>query len=217
MYTHHHDRPHSTGAWTAPAPHAHHHPHNMHGFCQSCCHPKSMCCCHRECRKEAKELLVQSTLSRSGLDKDSSVAQSLRSMNFATPFVAGIIAPATGKVDVSDDLTNLRDASFATPIAQVSAAAADQLRFGVGTGFIGGGCCVHLSVEYTPTTPTVASAVMILVRDSEGTILAWYKAEQPGAGYQVKECVVTTKPGADLFVIVLNMTARVRWCEVFSC
>ena len=35
-----------------------HHGHE-HGFCHSCCHPASKCCCgHRECRKESKELLV---------------------------------------------------------------------------------------------------------------------------------------------------------------
>ena len=199
------------------APHHHHHHHGpAHGFCHSCCHPRSMCCCHRECRKEAKELLVQPTLSRDQVGTDATVAMNLRKMSFATPFMASILS--TDKtVEISDNLSNLREASLTTPFSAVSAAAANQLRLGLGTAFIGGGCCVHLSVEYTPSAPTTASAVMIVVRDSEGTILAWYKAEQPGIGYQIKECVVTTKPGADLFVVVLNMTARVRWCEVFSC
>ena len=59
--------------------------------------------------------------------------------------------------------------------------------------------------------------IIVLVDDSEGTILAWAKSEKAGAGYQIKECIITTKPGADLNVLVVNMTARVRWCEIFSC
>lgn len=36
-----------------------HRPH-YHGFCHSCCHPISKCCCGvRGCRKESKELLVR--------------------------------------------------------------------------------------------------------------------------------------------------------------
>ena len=56
-----------------------------------------------------------------------------------------------------------------------------------------------------------------MVQDSEGTLMAWGRPEKPGAGYQIKECIVTTKPGATVAVLVVNMTARVRWCEVFSC
>ena len=85
------------------------------------------------------------------------------------------------------------------------------------TAFIGGGCCVHLSVEYAPVTPTATSAVAVLVRDSEGTVLGWERQEQTGAHYQVKENIITTKPGATVTVMVSNMVARVRWCEVFSC
>ena len=83
--------------------------------------------------------------------------------------------------------------------------------------FIGGGCCVSLSVEYAPQTPTTAFAVEIGVVDSEGTKMLWIRSEQPGAGYKVKEGIITTKPGAQLYVVVSNCTARVRWCEVFSC
>lgn len=97
------------------------------------------------------------------------------------------------------------------------AAAAPELAGGRGRAFIGGGCCVHLSIEYAPSTPTANSWVTVHVIDSEGTRLMWAKVEKPGAGYQIKECIVTTKPGADLVVKVMNMTARVRWCEIFSC
>ena len=37
------------------------------------------------------------------------------------------------------------------------------------------------------------------------------------AGYRVRECVITTNPGSRLLAAALNATARVRWCEIFSC
>ncbi|HQR14238.1 MAG TPA: hypothetical protein PKW52_10635 [Nitrospira sp.] len=101
-----------------------------------------------------------------------------------------------------------------------SAAALGRLgSAGIGKAFIGGGCCVHLSIEYTPTNPASnqPALVFVLVRDSEGTLLAWVKQATAQDGYQIKEGIITTKPGAHVTVLVLNMTARVRWCEVFSC
>ena len=83
--------------------------------------------------------------------------------------------------------------------------------------FIGGGCCVTLAVEYAPSAATTQFGVVVAVRDSEGTTLIWSRYEQPGTGYRVHECIITTKPGATLTLEVANCTARVRWCEVFSC
>jgi hypothetical protein len=94
--------------------------------------------------------------------------------------------------------------------------AAAQVRLGLGSAFIGGGCCVHLSVEYTPSGAS-DGLVAVLVEDSEDTTMAWVKRTQAGLGYQIKEGIVTTKPGAHLVVLVASATARVRWCEVFSC
>ena len=88
---------------------------------------------------------------------------------------------------------------------------------GTAKAFIGGGCCVHISIEYAPVAPTATALVAIIVTDSEGTALAWEKVEQPGGHYQVKENVITTKPGATVTLLALNATARIRWCEVFSC
>jgi hypothetical protein len=85
------------------------------------------------------------------------------------------------------------------------------------TGFVGGGCCVHISLEYAPVTATVQSTVAIMVRDTEGTVMLWEKIDPPGTHYQVKENVVTTKPGATILLIAVNATVRARWCEVFSC
>jgi len=103
------------------------------------------------------------------------------------------------------------------------AAFAGEIAAGAADAVIGGGCCVHMSIEYMPnisinlTNPANQSAaVLAVVVDSEGTVLAWGKF---GAieGYHVKECIITTNPGAKLELIVINAIARVRWCEVFSC
>lgn len=102
--------------------------------------------------------------------------------------------------------------------AGASAAAADAPNAVTpATAFVGGGCCVHISLEYAPITATTQSAVAIMVRDTEGTVMLWEKIDPPGTHYQVKENVVTTKPGATILLFAVNATVRARWCEVFSC
>ena len=184
MHRHHHDVPTYTGAALAYPPPQ---PHGGHGFCHSCCHPASKCCCHRECRKEPREVLAQSTEGRGDI-KD--------------PGLAGAFTRAA--------------AFAAAPVGQPNANESVP-KAGVARAFIGGACCVYLSIEYVPSSPTGSSQVVVMVQDAEGTLLGWGKTEQPGAGYTIKECIITTKPGADLAVAVTNMTARVRWCEIFSC
>jgi hypothetical protein len=140
------------------------------GHCRQCGQPSGSCCCGcRECRKEAKELVVT---------PDSS------------PGNIGGVTQDPGR------------------ILQPS---------GTGVSFIGGGCCVTLAVEYVASLATSTFSVEVTVRDSEGTELTWRRVEAVGTTYRVHECIITTKPGATLTVIVSNCTARVRWCEVFSC
>ena len=89
---------------------------------------------------------------------------------------------------------------------------------GIGEAIIGGGCCVQLSVEYMPANLSLQDQdclVLVEVTDSERTILSWTK--QFKEGYHVKECIITTYPGARLAVTVKRAIARVRWCEIFSC
>lgn len=91
---------------------------------------------------------------------------------------------------------------------------------------IGGGCCVHLSVEYfysahpSPRDSKLkiepVAAVLVPVMDSETTFLSWCKTVSPN-GYHIKEGIITTKPGAQLYLYGINAVARVRWCEIFSC
>jgi hypothetical protein len=47
------------------------------------------------------------------------------------------------------------------------------------TAFIGGGCCVHISIEYAPITATAQSIVGIMVKDTEGTLLVWERSIRP--------------------------------------
>jgi len=188
-------------------PGGHHHGQMGSGFCHSCCHPMSKCVCGcHECRKEAKELLVKSDISRGDLQKTSA---------YTTVAPMRRVAPMVMTLSEPDDPALQR--GVAADSSAIPGAAAAAVQLGLGTAFIGGGCCVHLSAEYTPTTPTAVSLVGVLVQDSEGTLLAWVRTEKAGVGYQIKECIVTTKPGATLVVLTVNMTARIRWCEVFSC
>ena len=63
---------------------------------------------------------------------------------------------------------------------------------------------------------TMPGLMTVEVMDAEGTVLAWVKRGiQPG--YYIKEGIISTNPGAKLRVAVRDATARVRWCEVFSC
>lgn len=168
------------------------HPHHGHGFCHSCCHPHSQCQCHRrECRKESRELLVNSNAAATSTDTGA--------------------ASDTGTLN----LLRSRAMSLSENISVVGTV--DRKDVATGTAFIGGGCCVHLSVEYIANNPAKASLVEILVQDSENTFLGWGKLEPAGTPYRIHEGIVTTKPGAKLFVAVANATARVRWCEIFSC
>jgi hypothetical protein len=161
--------------------------HSGPGICRSCGHPSAQCRCGcRECRKEAKDLMVES--------RDT----------------AGRQSPLAGAATSGAAFRMLADTSASAATGTAAAA-------GTAKAFIGGGCCVHISVEYAPSTPTAAAMVAIIATDTEGTTLAWEKIEQPGTHYQVKENVITTKPGATVTLFAVNATARIRWCEVFSC
>lgn len=198
-------RPMYTGApmFTPPfaGPMMGHPPHpEPHGFCPSCCHPRSHCMCHRrECRKEARELVVSSDAPANPNQPDTTDSATLGLLRSISKAEGLTINPASGaETDVAGALSVNRKAA-------------------TGTAFIGGGCCVHLSVEYIANLPTQASRVVVGVEDSEGTVLVWRRTEAAGTPYRIKEGIITTKPGAKLIVLVTNATARVRWCEIFSC
>ena len=196
----------------------HHHcdcdsrPH-YHAFCQQCCHPAAACCCgDRHCHKEAKELLVEGkaigkedvgNLAGAEIAMADHVLKTVRLMR--SPLSTGARAPAT-KADLA---ANPMEALAVTPKATAGTASA----------FIGGGCCVHLSVEYMPDNPLAPAqgAVVIAVSDSDKTVMMWAKVVEADAGYRIQEDIITTHPGAVLAVRVVQAVARVRWCEVFSC
>jgi hypothetical protein len=162
------------------------------GVCKRCGCASADCRCGcRTCRKEAKELTYTATADPRGAVRDNAAVGLAAAHLMSTPAAgtAGAAAAAPGA------------AAAAVPA----------------TAFVGGGCCVHIALEYAPITATAQSAVAILVRDTEGTVMLWEKINPPGTHYQVKECVVTTKPGATILLFAINATVRARWCEVFSC
>jgi hypothetical protein len=67
------------------------------------------------------------------------------------------------------------------------------------------------------TLAPAAGIVAVLVADSDKTVMMWAKLVDGTDGYQIQEDIITTHPGAKLTVLVVNVTARVRWCECFSC
>lgn len=192
-------------AYTAPI-HGAAPPHQGHGFCQACCHPVAQCCCGpRSCRKEAKELLVTP-------EEKAAAAGRVGAASFAYVLHAFVRNQAPAAT-VAGATMNERNELAAAAVT------ADTASLAQGTAFIGGGCCVHLSVEYmpVPAAGTATCAVLVLLQDSEHTTLLWGKTFAAGSAYTVKECIMSTKPGATVHVIVLNAIARLRWCEVFSC
>lgn len=188
------------------------------GFCSSCCHPAPRCCCHRwECRKEGKELLV--------------IAQPIKeaSVSNGKDALGGgdtVGNPVVSKAEVMHELlrAQLRAASlggtaFGLNMASAippGAAEPQENLAGYETTVIGGGCCSYLSIEYNFGVSKLPAAIVVLVVDSESTILSWMKVVKD-EGYVVKQGIISTNPGARLHVAVVNVTARVRWCEVYSC
>lgn len=203
-------------------PHPQH--HHGHGFCNTCSHPIAQCVCHRDCRKIEKELLVQPTAAAGVTTNDASVATSNLNRFNVAPEVAqqkvtalmDLIAP----LDTGADEKKSSDALLSTTNIQQlrSLVTKRAVAYGVQSAIIGGGCCVHLSIEYMPLSPLSKLPALsgALVMDSNSTMLAWGKFFDED-GYHVKECIISTNPGAYLWVVSLNSVTRVRWCEIISC
>jgi hypothetical protein len=175
-------------------------PH-YHSFCPRCCHPASACCCSvPQCRKEAKEVVVVPEV-KAAADKSTLEIHRMASM------ISSMQSTAETKAESADYAKTVNEANLA------------RLNLGSATAFIGGGCCVHLSVEYMPADATASASglVVVVVIDSEGTVLAWAKTVKAQSSYEIKENIITTNPGAKLIVYAINLMVRVRWCEVFSC
>jgi len=155
----------------------------------------------RECRREAKELLVEPEAKAN----PQAVQVDVKTQDKAVSDTAN-----TGRLPMEGP--------------QEVVVVGNETVDGTGSrkAIIGGGCCVQLSVEYMPAKPVLNAdssspkcAVTVEVVDNEDCYLGWRKIFQEG--YHVKESIITTYPGAWLTVTVTNAIARVRWCEVFSC
>ncbi len=190
------------------------HPH-YHSFCPVCCHPANACCCgSRDCRKEAKELVVPQAAAGGLVEADLVAAKTILKMVTTTQDAANTGAAATPQ-NLETNINIQATGDNIAPVLERTTKSA----IGMGTAFIGGGCCVHLSIEYMPATPLAPSAgiVAVMVVDSDKTVMAWARLVGADAGYKIQEDIITTYAGAKLTVVVDNVIARVRWCEVFSC
>jgi hypothetical protein len=181
--------------------HNHHeHAHYHGGFCHCCCHPANQCCCHiKGCRKEAKEVTLTAEISSKETDTLTVVDSGLALLKMSNSTKSAIKNIENDKININTGIIVDRNEVL--------------------TDFIGGGCCVHLSAEYMPLNPTANSTsfVTVKVSDSEGTSLMWNKSIPSDSPYSISEDIITTYPGARLFVKGENIIVRVRWCEVFSC
>jgi hypothetical protein len=190
------------------------HPQHGPGFCRSCCHPIAQCVCHRDCRKIEKELLVQP---KGAIGKETDTGAVMA--DIAHQKVTALMELIT-PVDSGTSDEKSADAQLSTNKIQLlrSQVANRAVAYGMQSAVIGGGCCVHLSIEYMPLSPLTAQPALsgALVMDSKGTMMAWGKYFTED-GYHVKEGVITTNPGAYLWVVSLNSVTRVRWCEIVSC
>lgn len=169
----------------------HYPPHMM----WNCCTPV------RECHKEFKDLLVAPRAARTLEPSGQQTLEPLQTLDRAATLATGLEVnrePSKGEV--------------VEPIREKPTIAR-------GTAIIGGGCCVHLAVEYMPdpAVDVVADngrSVTVTVLDSDNSELTWTK--EFTKGYHVKENIITTKPGATLTVNTKSAIARVRWCEIYS-
>ena len=158
-------------------------------------------CGCRECRKEARDLLVEANSTRTKISENPALGTAFARMSILSAFADASESSGSANADNPPLLSS--DAIGKGPL-------------GMGAAFVGGGCCVHLSIEYAPSG-TADGTVAVAVRDSQDTEMLWLKKVPAALGYQIKEGIVTTKPGANLTVMTVAATARVRWCEVFSC
>lgn len=189
--------------WYGPPP-GHPHGHD-HGFCAACCHPAPACCCHAwQCRKESKELTA--------LGKRVAAKDSQEIIKELDDLRAKWREAEVAKIESSDPEKKLVRVDLSDRVS------GELLIDKPERVFIGGGCCVHLSIEYMrlPMAGDNPGMVAINVLDSEGTEMLWSKRLEE-SGYQVKQGIISTTPGALLSVRAVNASLRVRWCEVFSC
>ncbi|MBN2035135.1 MAG: hypothetical protein JW768_00200 [Chitinispirillaceae bacterium] len=215
----------AASAFEAPDPVLTYRDPQYHGFCWPGGHPAYPYYGDAPtCRKEAKELLVvpeTRTADGGGMVKPG-VSQGVLEL-----LKDNVDVKSTVKKAVAKDIAATTAAAIGGGVRPVEEGKADiavtPVRdLGVGSAIIGGCCCVHLSIEYMPSLASIGTSllspvVLVSVTDSEATTLTWQKSVDPESIYQIRENIIATRPGATLDVIVRNVIARVRWCEVFSC
>lgn len=119
--------------------------------------------------------------------------------------------------ELSPHLSETRKADLARGGRLLALNARANVALARGVAMIGGSCCAHLSAEYVLLNPAAAGGIVVALRDADNTIMIWARPVAAGSGYTIKEDIITTYPGALLVALAVNVTGRLRWCEVFSC
>jgi hypothetical protein len=83
------------------------------------------------------------------------------------------------------------------------------------SAFVGGNEEVLLSVEYLVETGAASPSVS-LTTASDGSSSTWTDST-PALGYHVQEALLRVKAGTKLTLAVVNVDARVIWCESIYC
>lgn len=197
--------------------------------------PHYDCCCNHH--REARELLVApgTTSSKNGTEFiDPSLLQSLAAMiGFGAAKADSSVLSQIAKVaahgaeiskgtDIQELQAAYKDFVDIQSLAQKGDTASESRELvsrGVGSSIIGGCCCVDLSIEYLPSNilSEANCAVAVATIDTSGTICSWAQICGAQSGYEIRENIISTNPGARLVVVTLNLVARVRWCEHFAC
>lgn len=221
------------------------HPHA--GYCHGCSHPLNNCCCEqRGCRKESKELLLLDVPGRkddvagnvvvgggfvagrplgASAKPDAAVAYDGLKGEVARDQLADLRDAAMAALGQTEDvsselsphLSETRKADLARGGRLLALNARADVALARGVAMIGGSCCAHLSAEYVLLNPATAGGIVVALRDADNTIMIWARPVAAGSGYTIKEDIITTYPGALLVALAVNVTGRLRWCEVFSC
>jgi hypothetical protein len=83
------------------------------------------------------------------------------------------------------------------------------------SALVGGTDQVSLALEYLVETGASSPSVTLTVT-SDGVNSTW-NDNAPAVGYQVREALLSVKPGTKVSITVSNVTARLRWCERVCC
>jgi hypothetical protein len=81
--------------------------------------------------------------------------------------------------------------------------------------FVGGLDVANLTLEWIKDPSAASASVTITVSSKDGD--ATQTLSTTSEGYQIKDWVMSVKPGCQVKVAATDCGARIRWCETLSC